>query len=115
MATSHEKAERSETKAAKGAAKYEHRGSYADDGTERFAVLRDGAFVVHVASEALAEQAIKDLTEADKVEAEAQKARDGARDANKAAGFQAAEKRGEVIAPEYHRFAEQHAAAARRA
>ena len=89
------------------AASYSHKPSWADDGTPRDAIFRGDAFVSHVAAGA-AEAAIKALEDADKAEAEEQKTRDKRRDANKAAGIHAAEKRGETVSPEMHRFAEAH-------
>jgi hypothetical protein len=69
-----------------GKPKYEVKPSFADDGTPRFAILRDDAFVEHMASEGQAEAAVKGLEAHDEVEAEAQKVRDQRRDAIKAGG-----------------------------
>lgn len=86
---------------------YSVKPSFADDGAPRDAIFRGDAFVEHVAH-GTGEAAIKAHEDADKAEAEEQKTRDKRRDANKAAGIHAAEKRGETVSPEMHRFAEAH-------
>src|SRR5215831_14462383 len=107
---SHSSSHNAETSAKKSAGKasYEIKPSFADDGAPRFAILRGEAFVVHEPTQEKAEATVKDLEARDEAAAEEQKARDARRDANKAAGIHAAEKRGEQVAPEMHRFAEQH-------
>jgi hypothetical protein len=90
--------------------------SFADDGTPRFAVGHEEndkfVFMHHVRTQGEADSAVKDYEERDKREAEEQKERDKQRDANKVAGFHAAEKRGEYIPPEMQRWTKKHDAVA---
>ena len=114
-----EKSEHKTEKAHKNPAKkYAIKPSFADNGAPRFAVGQEEEgkfhFLQHVDTEALAEQTITDYEERDKHETEEQKHRDQARDANKAAGFHAAEKRGEFVAPENKKWTEQHDASVAR-
>lgn|SRR5215475_13252111 len=110
MVEKHEKSERAHKNP--GTKKYTVKPSYADNGAPRFAVGHEEEgkfnFLQHVDSQALADGAVADYEENDKREAEAQKARDEARDANKAAGFHAAEKRGEFVPPAIKKWTEQH-------